>query len=101
MEQNQQQELAEFVQWLPSNIAQFQGQVPDEIIQPIAEAQDPKQVVEVLNELSQSEEGKQLVSGMFQAFQQSKAGMFKTGGKLAQGVLKFQDGGKARRFYSN
>ena len=101
MEQNQQQELAEFVQWLPSNIAQFQGQVPDEIIQPIAEAQDPKQVVEVLNELSQSEEGKQLVSGMFQAFQQSKQGMFKTGGKLAQGVLKFQDGGKARRFYSN
>lgn len=33
---------------------------------------------------------------MFQVFQQSKQGMFKAGGKLAQGVMKFQDSGKTR-----
>lgn len=94
MDQNQQQ-LAEFVQWLPQNIAQFRGQIPDEVIVPIANAKTPEEVVGVLNQLSQSEQGNQLVAGIFQAYQQSKQqGMFKNGGKLYQLLTKFQDGGK-------
>ncbi len=50
----------------------------------------------MLNQLSQSEEGNQLVVGMFQAFQQEasgQTGLFKRGGKLAYGLKKFQMGG--------
>lgn len=89
---NQQEQLAAFIQWLPENISKLQGQVPDEIIQPIAEAQSAEDVVSVLNQLSQSDEGNQLVQGLFAAFQQSQTGMFKEGGKLAYGLQKLQTG---------
>lgn len=93
--QQEQQMLAAFIQWLPKNIAKFQGQIPDEVITPIANAKSDDEVVNVLNQLAQSEEGNQLVSGMFQAFQQSQnQGLFKEGGKLAYGLKKFQRGAK-------
>ena len=96
MNNEQQQMMAAFVQWLPQNIKQFEGSLPKEIIEPIATAQSPEEVVNVLNQLSQSKEGNQIVSTMFQAFQKSqKTGMFAKGGKLGQLLNKYQNGGSA------
>ena len=87
--------MAAFVQWLPQNIKQFEGSLPKEIIEPIATAQSPEDVVNVLNQLSQSQEGNQIVSTMFKAFQESqKTGMFAKGGKLGQLLNKYQNGGR-------
>ena len=92
MNNEQQQTMAAFVQWLPQNIQQFEGSLPKEIIEPIATAQSPEEVVNVLNQLSQSQEGNQVVSAMFQAFQESqKTGMFAKGGKLDYLIQKYQN----------
>ena len=97
MNNEQQQTMAAFIQWLPQNIKQFEGSLPKEIIEPIATAQSPEEVVNVLNQLSQSQEGNQIVSTMFQAFQESqKTGMFKKGGKLEQLLNKYEPGGKIK-----
>ena len=96
MNNEQQQMMAAFIQWLPQNIKQFEGSLPKEIIEPIATAQSPEEVVNILNQLSQSQEGNQIVSTMFQAFQESqKTGMFAKGGKLGQLLNKYQNGGSA------
>ena len=98
MNNDQQQTMAAFIQWLPQNIQQFEESLPKEIIEPIAAAQSPEEVVNVLNQLSQSQEGNQIVSTMFQAFQESqKTGMFKKGGKLEQLLTKYQLGGSLRQ----
>ena len=98
MNNEQQRMMAAFIQWLPQNIKQFEGSLPKEIIEPIATAQSPEEVVNVLNQLSQSQEGNQIVSTMFQAFQESqKTGMFKKGGKLEQLLTKYQLGGSLRQ----
>lgn len=98
MNNEQEQMMAAFIQWLPQNIKQFEGSLPKEIIEPIATAQSPEEVVNVLNQLSQSQEGNQIVSTMFQAFQESqKTGMFKKGGKLEQLLTKYQLGGSLRQ----
>lgn len=98
MTNEQQQMMAAFIQWLPQNIKQFKESLPKEIIDPIATAQSPEEVVNVLNQLSQSQEGNQVVSVMFQAFQESqKTGMFKKGGKLEQLLTKYQSGGSLRQ----
>ena len=92
MNNDQQQTMAAFIQWLPQNIQQFEGSIPKDIIDPIAAAQSPEEVVNVLNQLSQSQEGTQVVSVMFQTFQKSKkAGMFAKGGKLNYLVQKYQN----------
>ena len=92
MNNDQQQTMVAFIQWLPQNVQQFEGSLPKDIIDPIAAAQSPEEVVNVLNQLSQSQEGTQLVSVMFQAFQESqKAGMFAKGGKLNYLVQKYQN----------
>ena len=84
--------MAAFVQWLLQNIQQFEGSLPKEIIELIATAQSPEEVVNVLNQLSQSKEGNQVVSAMFQAFQESqKTGMFAKGGKLDYLIQKYQN----------
>lgn len=84
--------MVAFIQWLPQNIQQFEGSLPKDIIDPIAAAQSPEEVVNVLNQLSQSQEGTQVVSVMFQAFQESqKAGMFAKGGKLDYLIKKYQN----------
>lgn len=98
MNNEQKQMMAAFIQWLPQNIKQFEGSLPKEIIEPIATVQSPEEVVNVLNQLSQSQEGNQIVSTMFQAFQESqKTGMFKKGGKLEQLLTKYQSGGFLRQ----
>ena len=92
MNNEPEQMMAAFVQWLPQNIQQFEGSLPKEIIEPIATAQSPEEVVNVLNQLSQSQEGNQVVSAMFQAFQKSqKTGMFAKGGKLDYLIQKYQN----------
>ena len=98
MNNEQQQMMAAFIQWLPQNIQQFKGSLPKEIIEPIATAQSPEEVVNVLNQLSQSLEGNQVVLTMFQAFRESqKTGMFAKGGKLEQLLTKYQPGGSLRQ----
>ena len=92
MNNDQQQTMMAFIQWLPQNAQQFEGSIPKDIIDPIAAAQSPEEVVNVLNQLSQSQEGTQIVSVMFQAFQESqKTGMFAKGGKLNYLVQKYQN----------
>ena len=92
MNNDQQQTMVAFIQWLPQNIQQFEGSLPKDIIDPIAAAQSPEEVVNVLNQLSQSQEGTQVVSVIFQAFQESqKAGMFAKGGKLDYLIKKYQN----------
>lgn len=76
-----QEELMQFVQWLPSKIKEFQNKTPEEI-------------VGKLNELAQTEDGMNTISGLINQFKQEQsAGMFKQGGKLAYLVNKFKDGG--------
>ena len=94
MNNEQQQMMVAFVQWLPQNIKQFEGSLPKEIIEPISAAQSPEEIVNILNQLSQSQEGNQIVSTMFKAFQESqKTGIFAKGGKLGQLLNQYQNGG--------
>ena len=79
---------------MPHNIQQFEGSLPKEIIEPIATAQSPEEVVNVLNQLSQSQEGNQIISTMFQAFQKSLTSKMFNGGKLKQLLDKCQTGNK-------
>lgn len=79
-----QEELMQFVQWLPSKVEEFQNKTPEEI-------------VGKLNELAQTEDGMNTISGLINQFKQEQsAGMFKQGGKLAYLVNKFKDGGSAK-----
>lgn len=98
MANNQEQVMAAFVQWLPKGIVKFKDQLPQEVVEPIANSQSPDEVVEVLNELSKSEQGKQVVQSLYQAFEKDNSatdtGMFKAGGKLSIGLRKFQEGGE-------
>lgn len=74
----------QFVQWLPSKVEEFQNKTPEKI-------------VGKLNELAQTEDGMNTISGLINQFKQEQsAGMFKQGGKLAYLVNKFKDGGSAK-----
>lgn len=92
MNDTQEKAMSDFINWLPQNIVNFSDQLPKEIIDPIAKAQDPETVVNILNQLSESEEGTQLVKSLFEVFQ-SQTGLFKEGGKLYYGLKKMQQGG--------
>lgn len=68
----EQEELMQFVQWLPSKVEEFQNKTPEEI-------------VGKLNELAQTEDGMNTISGLINQFKQEQsAGMFKQGGKTSQ-----------------
>lgn len=96
MNNDQQQKMVAFMQWLPQNIQQFEGVVPEKTIKAIASAQSVEEVVVALNEFSQQQDGKKVIPQMIQAFQESqKAGMFAKGGKLGQLLNKYQGGGSA------
>lgn len=85
----EQEELMQFVQWLPSKVEEFQNKTPEEI-------------VGKLNELAQTEDGMNTISGLINQFKQEQsAGMFKQGGKLAYLVNKFKDGGSTNPSYSD
>ena len=92
MNNDQQQKMVAFMQWLPQNIQQFEGVVPEKTIKAIASAQSVEEVVIALNEFSQQQDGGKVIPQMFQAFQESqKAGMFAKGGKLNYLVQKYQN----------
>ena len=92
MNNDQQQKMVAFMQWLPQNIQQFEGVVPEKTIKAIASAQSVEEVVVALNEFSQQQDGKKVIPQMIQAFQESqKAGMFAKGGKLNYLVQKYQN----------
>lgn len=63
------QKLMQFVTWLGENVPELKGQAPE-------------QIVNTINKLSGSEEGKQMLQGLIKEFESSMTGMFKKGGKL-------------------
>lgn len=64
-----QKKLLQFVEWLGQNVPELKGQ-------------GPEQIVSAINELSKSDEGKQMLQGLIQEFESSMTSMFKKGGKL-------------------
>ena len=97
MNNEQEQMMAEFIQWLPQNIQKFEGVVPEKTIKAIASAQSAEEVVIALNKFSQQQEGTQVIPQMFQVFKESqKAGIFAKGGKLEQLLNKYEPGGKIK-----
>lgn len=80
----EQEELIQFVQWLPSKVAEFQDKTPEEI-------------VGALNQMAQSEEGMNTISGLINQFKQEQStGMFKKGGKINYLINMFRDGGSTK-----
>lgn len=79
------EQLIEFINWLPAAVPEFKNA-------------NPEQIVQALNQMYESEEGQQMLSQLFTAFQESKADaqsqMFKKGGKLGQLVEKAKKGKK-------
>lgn len=79
------EQLIEFVNWLPSVVPEFKDATPDQIVQ-------------ALNQMSESDEGQQMLSQLINTFQQAKQSadsqMFKKGGKLAAFVSKYGKGGE-------
>ena len=79
------EQLIEFINWLPTAVPEFQNA-------------QPEQIVQALNQMYESEEGQQMLSQLFTAFQESKADaqsqMFKKGGKLGRLVEKAKKGKK-------
>lgn len=79
------EQLIEFVNWLPSVVPEFKDATPDQIVQ-------------TLNQMSESDEGQQMLSQLINTFQQAKQSadsqMFKKGGKLAAFVSKYGKGGE-------
>lgn len=63
------QELAAFVEWLSSNVEEFKDKNPEE-------------VVTMLNELSQTDEGVNVISNLINRFKE-RTQMFEQGGKLS------------------
>ena len=79
------EQLIEFVNWLPSVVPEFKDATPDQIVQ-------------ALNQMSESDEGQQILSQLINTFQQAKQSadsqMFKKGGKMAAFVSKYGKGGE-------
>ena len=79
------EQLIEFVNWLPSVVPEFKNATPDQIVQ-------------ALNQMSESDEGQQMLSQLINTFQQAKQSadsqMFKKGGKLTAFVSKYGKGGE-------
>lgn len=84
------QELQEFVQWLPtSGIAEFDQKTPDE-------------VVTILNGLSSEKDGETMIKTLIEQYKKSKegspeTGMFKRGGKLVYLTELYKKGGKTKK----
>lgn len=71
--------LMQFVQWLPTRVKELADATPDEI-------------VEVINQLGQSEEGVAQLQSLFQEFEKESKSMFKKGGKFDY-IFMLRDGG--------
>jgi len=67
------QEMMAFMEWIPEAVMQLQDQLPQEFVQAVSQAQSVEEIDGILTEVSQSEEGAQLINALYQAFQQSNA----------------------------
>ena len=98
MNNEQEQKIIAFIQWLPQNIQQFEGIVPEKTIRAIASAKSTEEVAAALDKFSKEQGGNEIISHMAEVFQKSqKAGMFAKGGKLGQLLNKYQIGGALRK----
>lgn len=94
MNNEQKQKIIAFIQWLPQNIQQFEGIVPEKTFKAIASAKSTEEVAAALDECSKEQGGNEIISHMVEVFQESqKAEMFAKGGKLEQLLNKYQIGG--------
>ena len=88
MDENQ---LIEFIKWIPTKIKELQNKTPEEI-------------VTVLNSLSKTPKGQQQLETLISAFKSENAAIqpdkdtnsFKKGGKLDYLINRFKDGGKPK-----
>lgn len=80
--QEQQQKMAEFIQWLPTRIKEFKGTRPE-------------QIAEAINELWASDEGKKQVMSWWEQFNNETKGVTSAfaGGKLHDFICKHSRGG--------
>ena len=95
MNNEQEQKIIAFIQWLPQNIQRFEGMVSEETIREIASAKSAEEVAAALDKLSKEQGGNEIIPHMVEVFQESqKTGMFAKGGKLGQLLNKYQKGGR-------
>ena len=98
MNNEQEQKIIAFIQWLPQNIQRFEGMVSEETIREIASAKSAEEVAAALDKLSKEQGGNEIIPHMVEVFQESqKTGMFAKGGKLEQLLTKYQSGGSLRQ----
>ena len=98
MNNEQEQKIIAFIQWLPQNIQRFEGMVSEETIREIASAKSVEEVAAALDKLSKEQGGNEIIPHMVEVFQESqKTGMFAKGGKLEQLLTKYQSGGSLRQ----
>lgn len=97
MNNEQEQKIIAFIQWLPQNIQRFEGIVPEKTFKAIASAKSTEEVAAALDECSKEQGGDEIISHMVEVFQESqKTEMFAKGGKLEQLLNKYQIGGPLR-----
>lgn len=78
----QEQMMAAFVQWLPTKIPEFQKMKPEQIVQQ-------------LNQLSQTEEGKNYIMNLMAQFNEEyKSQSIRNGGKVHDFICKHAKGGR-------
>ena len=98
MNNEQEQKIIAFIQWLPQNIQRFEGMVSEETIREISSAKSVEEVAAALDKLSKEQGGNEIIPHMVEVFQESqKTGMFAKGGKLEQLLTKYQSGGSLRQ----
>lgn len=80
--QQEQEIMAAFIQWLPTKIPEFQQM-------------QPEQIVEQLNQMSQTEEGKNYINDLMAQFYQEMQGQtMRNGGKIKDFICKHAKGGR-------
>ena len=94
MNSEQEQKIIAFIQWLPQNIQQFEGMVPEKTIRAIASAKSTEEVAAALDKFSKEEGGNETISHMVEVFQESLTSKMFNGGKLKQLLDKCQNGNK-------
>lgn len=94
MNSEQEQKIIAFIQWLPQNIQQFEGIVPEKTIRAIASAKSAEEVAAALDKFSKEQGGNEIISHMAEVFQKSLTSKMFNGGKLKQLLDKCQTGNK-------
>ena len=69
MNNEQEQKIIAFIQWLPQNIQRFEGMVSEETIREIASAKSAEEVAAALDKLSKEQGGNEIIPHMVEVFQ--------------------------------